>query len=212
MPNHPDAAFEYVKALRECGYKWLLVQEHTVETLEGHGLGYKHLPHRLHRPQLRPARRCRSSRIIKTQGSDTKLVAQMQPYYEAKGLQRRDVGGVSIPPLVTQIGDGENGGVMMNEFPSGYRQAIRQFGTEGVVNVNVTEYLEMIEQAGVKRAMLPACRPIHQGASVRPHHEVGAGRPLTGPWRRSSGRSRTSRSTAARGPTTSAGWPATRTC
>ena len=37
LPNHPDAAFEYVKALRECGYKWLLVQEHTVETLEGHG-------------------------------------------------------------------------------------------------------------------------------------------------------------------------------
>src|SRR5262245_21616079 len=28
LPNHPDATFEYVKALRECGYKWLLVQEH----------------------------------------------------------------------------------------------------------------------------------------------------------------------------------------
>ena len=45
------------------------------------------------------------------------------------------MGGISIPPLVTQIGDGENGGVMMNEFPSGYRQAIHQVGTEGVVNV-----------------------------------------------------------------------------
>ena len=52
---------------------------------------------------------------------------------------------------------------MMNEFPSGYRQAIGRFGTEGVVNVNVTEYLEMIEQAGVQERMLPACRPIHQG-------------------------------------------------
>ena len=30
--------------------------------------------------------------IIKTQGSDTKLVAQMQPYYEAKGLSRWDAG------------------------------------------------------------------------------------------------------------------------
>src|SRR5262249_409403 len=65
--------------------------------------------------------------------------------------------------LVTQIGDGENGGVMMNESPSGYRQAIHQIGTEGVTNVNVTEYLELIEQAGVGEAMLPACRPIHQG-------------------------------------------------
>jgi hypothetical protein len=87
----------------------------------------------------------------------------MQPYYEAKGLQRKEVGGISIPQIVTQIGDGENGGVMMNEFPSGYRQAINQFGTEGVVNVNVTEYLELIEQAGVRDHMLPACRPINQG-------------------------------------------------
>ena len=39
LPNHPDAAFEYVKALKECGYRWLLVQEHTVETPEGARLG-----------------------------------------------------------------------------------------------------------------------------------------------------------------------------
>jgi hypothetical protein len=162
LPNHPDAAFEYVKALRECGYKWLLVQEHTVETPEGHGLGYKHVPHRLI-ARNSSGEEASIIAVIKTQGSDTKLVAQMQPYYEAKGQHRRDVGGVSIPPIVTQIGDGENGGVMMNEFPSGYRQAIRQFGTEGVVNVNVTEYLEMIEQAGVKERALPLCRPIHQG-------------------------------------------------
>ena len=58
--------------------------------------------------------------IIKTQGSDTKLVGQMQPYYEAKGLSRQDLAGKSVPPLVTQIADGENGGVMMNEFPSKY--------------------------------------------------------------------------------------------
>jgi hypothetical protein len=162
LPNQPDAAFEYVKALKECGYQWLLVQEHTVETLEGNALVYKHLPHRLV---------ARSScgeetsiiAIIKTQGSDTKLVAQMQPFYEAQSLRRQEVGGISVPPVVTQIGDGENGGVMMNEFPSGYRQAIHRFGTEGVVNVNVTEYLELIEQVGVREPMLPACRPIHQG-------------------------------------------------
>jgi hypothetical protein len=162
LPNHPDAAFEYVKALRECGYKWLLVQEHSVETLEGHALADKHLPHRL------VARNSCGEEVsilalIKTQGSDTKLVAQMQPFYEARGLQPRLVGGVRVPPIVTQIGDGENGGVMMNEFPSGYRQAVYQFGTEGVVNVNGTEYLELLEQAGVRPDMLPACRPIHQG-------------------------------------------------
>src|SRR5262249_20604430 len=148
LPNHPDAAFEYVKALKECGYRWLLVQEHTVETLEGHGLGYQHLPHPL-LPRNSAGEEISIVAIIKTQGSDTKLVAQMQPFYEAQGLQPRELGGIRVPPLVTQIGDGENGGVMMNEFPSGYRQAIGRFGTEGVVNVNVTEYLEMLEQAGV---------------------------------------------------------------
>jgi hypothetical protein len=162
LPNHPDATFEYVKSLKECGYLWLLVQEHTVEPADDRGLRDRHLPHRL------VARNSCGEEVsiialIKTQGSDTKLVAQMQPYYEARGLQRREINGISIPPIVSQIGDGENGGVMMNEFPSGYRQAINQFGTEGVVNVNGTEYLEMIEQAGVRESMLPAVRPIHQG-------------------------------------------------
>jgi hypothetical protein len=162
LPNHPDVAFEYVKALRECGYRWLLVQEHTIETPDGHGPTEKHLPHRLVAKNS-SGEEASIIAIIKTQGSDTKLVAQMQPLYEARGLQRKTVGGVSIPPIVTQIGDGENGGVMMNEFPNGYRQAVCQFGNEGVVNINVTEYLELIEQAGVKDSALPTCRPIHQG-------------------------------------------------
>jgi hypothetical protein len=162
LPNHPDAAFEYVRALKECGYRWLLVQEHTVETPEGRSLGYKHVPHRLI-ARNSSGEEASIFAVIKTQGSDTKLVAQMQPLYEAQSQQRQQVGGISIPPLVTQIGDGENGGVMMNEFPNGYRQAIRRIGSEGVVAVNVTEYLELIEQAGVTERMLPACRPIHQG-------------------------------------------------
>jgi hypothetical protein len=162
LPNHPDTAYEYIKALLECGYRWLLVQEHTVEPVEGHVFHDKHLPHRLVAKNS-----CGDEvsiiAIIKTQGSDTKLIGQMQPYYEAKTLHRRDIGGISVPPIVTQIGDGENGGVMMNEFPSAYRQAVNQFGADGVVNVNVTEYLELIEQAGVTKEMMPAVRPIHQG-------------------------------------------------
>jgi hypothetical protein len=55
--------------------------------------------------------------VIKTQGSDTKLVGQMQPYYEARSLHPAELAGRPIAPLVTQIADGENGGVMMNEFP-----------------------------------------------------------------------------------------------
>ncbi|HUT10646.1 MAG TPA: hypothetical protein VMY42_09120 [Thermoguttaceae bacterium] len=162
VPNHPDAAYEFVKTLKECGYRWMLVQEHTVETVGGHELQDKHLPHRLVAKNS-CGEEASIIAVIKTQGSDTKLVAQMQPYYEAETLERREIGGISIPPIVTQIGDGENGGVMMNEFPSCYRQAIARFGTEGVVNANVTEYLELIEQAGVREDMMPAVRPIHQG-------------------------------------------------
>lgn len=162
LPNHPDAAYEYVKALTECGYQWLLVQEHTVEGLDGKGLSDRHLPHRLVAKNS-AGEEASILALIKTQGSDTKLVAQMQPFYEARGQHPRTIGGVRVPPIVTQIGDGENGGVMMNEFPAGYSNAVSQGGTEGVTLANGTEYLEMVAAAGVTPAMLPGCRPIHQG-------------------------------------------------
>ena len=48
LPNHPDTAYEFVKTLKDCGYQWVLVQEHTVERPEnGQGPERKHLPHRL---------------------------------------------------------------------------------------------------------------------------------------------------------------------
>lgn len=161
LPNHPDVCYEYVKALKECGYKWLLVQEHTVENPDGSGLSRQHLPHKL------VARNSKGettsiTALIKTQGSDTKLVAQMQPFYEAKGLNRMDLNGVIIPPLVTQIGDGENGGVMMNEFPDGFKNAFDQIGREGVVSLNGTEYLELIETAGCLPDKYIPIQPIHQ--------------------------------------------------
>jgi hypothetical protein len=105
------------------------------------------------------------SALIKTQGSDTKLVGQMQPYYEAKTLSRQNVGALSVPPLVSQIGDGENGGVMMNEFPDAFRRAWYDAkehggGSSGVVGLNGTEYLELIEAAGYKPDIYPACQPV----------------------------------------------------
>src|SRR3979411_433973 len=107
LPNQPDVAYEFVKTLADCGYQWVLVQEHTVEQPDGQRPLHRHLPHRLV---------CTNSRgppapitaVIKTQGSDAKLVGQMQPYYEAKGLSQLGLAGKPIPPLVTQIADGEN--------------------------------------------------------------------------------------------------------
>ena len=162
LPNHPDIAYEYIKTLRDNGYEWLLVQEHTVERPEnGQGPEKKHLPHRLV---------CRNSAgkeasiiaIIKTQGSDTKLVAQMQPYYEAKGLSRWELAGKQVPPLVMQIADGENGGVMMNEFPPKYLEAVRECSGSRTPMMNVSEYLDQLAAFGLREKDFPTLQPIHQ--------------------------------------------------
>ena len=59
--------------------------------------------------------------IIKTQGSDTKLVGADAALLRGQGARRAGSWPASsVPPLVTQIADGENGGVMMNEFPPKY--------------------------------------------------------------------------------------------
>jgi hypothetical protein len=113
---------------------------------------------------------CRNSRgeeaviiaILKTQGSDTKLVAQMQPYYEAKGLSRWELAGKQAPPIVTQIADGENGGVMMNEFPPKYMEAMRECSGSTTPAMNVTEYLEHLAALGIREQDFPALQPIHQ--------------------------------------------------
>ena len=161
LPNHPDVAYEFVRTLRAGGYQWVMVQEHSVERPDGTAPERKHLPHRLI---------CRNSEgkeaiilaIIKTQGSDTKLVGQMQPYYEAKGLSRWDLAGKSVPPLVSQIADGENGGVMMNEFPPKYLDVVRECSGSDTPLMNVTEYLEHLFAAGVKEQDLPVLQPLFQ--------------------------------------------------
>jgi hypothetical protein len=164
LPIHPDVCFAYVRALRECGYQWLMVQEHTVENPDGTPLRQPRLPHRL----------CaRSSEgetasipvLVKTQGSDTKLVGQMQPFGEARSLDRQPLGGHAVPPYALQIGDGENGGVMMNEFPSAYEQAfdrLDQRDDAGVVALNGTEYLEALAALGVDDRAFPPVQPVSQ--------------------------------------------------
>jgi Glycosyl hydrolase family 57 len=161
LPNHPDVAYEFVRTLKDCGYRWVLVQEHTVEEPDGGSVRHLHLPNRLV---------CTNSRgdsasilaLVKTQGSDTKLVGQMQPYYEARGLERAELAGRSVPPLVTQIADGENGGVMMNEFPPKYFEVVRESSWSATPMLNGTEYLERLEAMGASEDNLPVIQPLFQ--------------------------------------------------
>ncbi len=175
LPNHPDVFYEFVRTLKDCGYRWVIVQEHTVERVEDGGPPvYKHQPHRLIARNSR-GEALTITAIIKTQGSDTKLIGQMQPYYEALGLNRVAVAGKSIPSLVSQISDGENGGVMMNEFPPKYLAVMKESSGTGPQTqssafgvpmptppVNVTEYLEYLDSLGVREDDFPAIEPIMQ--------------------------------------------------
>jgi len=161
LPIHPDVCYEYVRALKRCGYEWLMVQEHTIENLDASPIGRPHFPHKLvaknSMGQIEEI-----SILIKTQGSDTKLVAQMQPYYEAKTRGREDYAGKSIPPFILQISDGENGGVMMNEFPPAYKQAYGEIDNKGTVALNGTEYLEFIRGLGAREQDFTGVQPVSQ--------------------------------------------------
>ncbi|MEN8167675.1 MAG: glycosyl hydrolase family 57 [Pseudomonadota bacterium] len=160
MPNHPDVAYEFIKTLVDCGYQWVLVQEHTVEQpKDGWNPQRPHLPHRLV---------CTNSKgetaeiiaIVKTQGSDTKLVAQMQPWFEAQSLRKVELAGKQVPPLVTQIADGENGGVMMNEFPPKFMEVVGTASGSDVPLMNASEYLEHLFALGIKTSDLPVVQPL----------------------------------------------------
>lgn len=161
LPNHPDVFYEFVRTLKGSGYRWVLVQEHTVEQPDGSGIRRPHMPHRLVAANSK-GEKLTIIAIIKTQGSDTKLVGQMQPYYEAKGLSRTTIDGKAEPPVVTQIADGENGGVMMNEFPPKYMEVMRESSGSATPPVSVTEYLEFLAAEGIVEENFPEIQPVMQ--------------------------------------------------
>ena len=173
LPNHPDTLYAFVEALLACGFHWLLVQEHTVENPDGTPLSREQtrVPNRLVARDS-SGRTLSITALVKTQGSDTKLVGQMQPCYEALGLERQRLGNGSVPALVAQIADGENGGVMMNEFPEAFRQANRRLAGEacGTIAINGTEFIELIEASGVSPDDYPAIQAVGQ---QRLWHELG---------------------------------------
>jgi len=165
LPNHPDTLFALVHDLLEAGYHWLLVQEHSVEQLDGSALAdlQRFIPNKLV-ARSSSGEQISITVLIKTQGSDTKLVGQMQPYEEALGLGLQRLGDVEIPSLVSQIADGENGGVMMNEFPEAFRQANRRVRDRGpnTAAMNGSEYLEQLDALSVNWGDLPQIQAVHQ--------------------------------------------------
>ena len=90
----------------------------------------------------------------------------MQPYYEAIGLNKQNLGQHIIPSLVSQIADGENGGVMMNEFPQAFIQAYKKIGPKNnassTVAMNGSEYLDFLETLNIDEDSYPLIQAIDQ--------------------------------------------------
>ena len=165
LPNHPDSLYALITSLREGGYEWLLIQEHTVEQLTGLPLSdeQKYHPNRLvARNSLGVT--AEIDVLVKTQGSDTKLVGQMQPCFEAIHLAKENGREQTITPIVTQIADGENGGVMMNEFPEAFRQAHRRIRDDNssTVAMNGSEYFDWLSECGIHSHDYPTIQAIKQ--------------------------------------------------
>ncbi|MCL5958898.1 MAG: glycosyl hydrolase family 57, partial [Chloroflexi bacterium] len=163
LPNNPDQAYEVIKALDEFGYQWVMVQVHTVENVDGSGIKQPHVPHLL-RARNSKGDEAKIVALIKTQGSDTKLVGQLQPFYEAKSLGGwQKLGDTQVLPFVVQIGDGENGGVMMNEFPPKYKSVFdHEIQGSGVIGLNGTEYLEALAGLGCTEESFIPVQPVWQ--------------------------------------------------
>jgi hypothetical protein len=167
LPNHPDTLYALVRALKDCGFRWLLLQEHSVENPDGSPLTHaqRYLPNRL-LARCSTGEEVSITALIKTQGSDTKLVGQMQPCYEALDLNRQTLQGRSLPALVCQIADGENGGVMMNEFPPAFVQAHQRLaaGDGRTAAVNASEFLALLAADGCTSEHYP---PIQAAGQAR---------------------------------------------
>ena len=58
-----------------------------------------------------------------------------------------------------QIADGDNGGVMMNDFPAKYIEVVRECSASETPLVNVSEYLDHLFAMGVRVADMPLLQP-----------------------------------------------------
>lgn len=64
--------------------------------------------------------------------------------------------------MVTQIADGENGGVMMNEFPSKFMEVMREASHSETPALNASEYLEHLFALGVSEKDFQVVQPLFQ--------------------------------------------------
>jgi hypothetical protein len=196
LPTHPDVLYEFVSTLLNCGYRWMLVAESSLETLAGEPLPTVQVPHRLIARNSQGA--IASIPVFIRPSSQTPVdVARMTAYAQAKAMGDRPVlNGIPVPSLVTHMGDGENGEAMMNEFPSAFRNTWYDVPSQAgrVVSMTLSEYLEHLEALGCSVNDLPPCQaagqaqwataqaenPLERPEAIAQHLRNSAGHTLTG--------------------------------
>nr|WP_241893395.1 1,4-alpha-glucan branching protein GlgB [Magnetofaba australis] len=174
LPNHPEHAFELVSTLRLNGYQWILLPEEAVE--DPASGAQPHGPHGAYRLVARngAGEEATILALLIGPGNRNLMVGQMQSAHAARSMQRIDLGGESIPPMAAQWGPGEEGGVVMNEFPHAFRQAAHETSGSDTPMMNGGEYLEALFASGVAVDDLPIVQPAQQRA-VWERHTAGAG-------------------------------------
>ncbi len=173
LPNHPDHAHAFVRILRDCGYDYVLVQQDTVERPDGSPADRPGLPHRLVARDSHGQTACITA-IIKTGPSSTDRLGRLEHVHEARALNRLDLGGRSIPPLAFQIADGENGRIIMDEFPDKYMRVMRESSGSDHPPLNVSAYLACLRDRGLTEDAFDPIQPILQHRIWREFRE-GAG-------------------------------------
>ena len=165
LPIHPEIAFHMVNNLAYVGpgYRGIILQADTVETLDGKPVSNPHIPHRLVVEGAKGEKR-EIVAFLKEGGSIGALVGEMQHFQKALTLEPVRIGEKLFPPVVTQIHDGENCNTVQGlEFGSNYVRCVRNQAGTGVVLANPSEYWESLVQRGVRLEDLPAVRPRGQG-------------------------------------------------
>ena len=161
LPNHPDACYEFVRTLQDVRLP-LGAGPGALGRAAEDGGAASH------------ARTCRTGWCAAIRAGNRQHHRDHQdagqryearrrrcsPITRPRGLRAVRIGRQSFPQLVTQIGDGENGGVMMNEFPPKFLQVMREASGSQTPAMNVTEYLEHLAAAGVHEEDFPPGRPL----------------------------------------------------
>jgi hypothetical protein len=157
LPNHPDTLYTLVHTLRACGYHWLLTTEQSLETLDGQPIAQPLAPHQLI-ARNQAGDTAQITVLIQPHALDPAREGLMQAYHQAQQHQPLPLASQAIPPLVIQEIAGDTGDSMMHEFPGAFKRTWHALRGSRTAGLNGTEYLELLEQAGLKATDWSPCQ------------------------------------------------------